>query len=191
VTALLERLRTEHLALYRLVAVYRSTGCRRNEAIGLQASDVDFRAHTLTIARQYYGGGDVGLPKGRRSRTIDLSTSLERILRDAIVESDALAAAAGVPASPRWIFRSSYLPDAPWNPGHVTRVVSETARAVCGRGWGPKALRHAVATALLARGVSPRYAQLTLGHRDIATTMVYVDARPARNRAAVDALDDL
>lgn len=183
--AILAHLRIAHPSLARVVAVYCATGCRRNEAIGLQADDVNLSDHVVTFARQWYGAGRTGPPKGRRSRTVDVSASLEAVLRDAIADADPIGS-----GRERWLFRSPYT-GVPWNPGHVTRVVRAASQAVCGTRFGPKAFRHAVATALLHRGEPPRYVQLLLGHASITTTMGYVAFRAIRRRRAVNGLDKL
>lgn len=191
-TAVLRRLWSDHVDLARVVAVYAHTGCRRSEALGLQAEDVEFTRGTLTIRRQWLGsarrGGTTHPPKGRRPRTVDLAAALAPVLRDAIAESERIAAHLGRPALPRWIFRSAYT-GLPWHPSHVSRVVRDVATLVTGRPFGPKSIRHAVASHLMNTGRNPRYVQSLLGHGALATTMVYVESRGLRDPAAVDDLD--
>lgn len=172
-----------------VVATYQATGCRRNEALGLQVEDIDFHAATLTIRRQWHGAGRIGPPKGRRPRTIDLSESLEPVLREAIEESEHIARLLRC-EGPRWVFRAPQT-GVPWSPAFVGRTISAASAEVCGEKFGPRAIRHAVATKLIHAGETPRYVQLLLGHQHLTTTMVYVAHRGLRRRSAVNRLRDL
>jgi len=187
VTALLAKCREQCPDLYPLLMVYAFTGCRRNEGLGLQESDLDFAAGTIRIERQWHGRSDgVGIPKGRRGRTIDMAQALEAPLRDAIKRSRWIANALDMPSeSPRWVFRSPYtgLPYNPAYPNHVMRALRGTETTAT-----PKGFRHHAATVLMHAGESPRFVQLTLGHRDLATTMRYVSERRMSRRAALDVL---
>lgn len=186
--AILAYLEANNPMLWRLAMVYARTGCRRSEALGLQVGDLDFRARTITIARQWHGGW-VGIPKGRRPRTIDMADTLVPILQAAIIASPSIARRRGVPLEPQWVFRSGKS-GLPWSPRHATKTISDAALAVIGRPVGPKAFRHSLATVLMHAGESPRYVQLTLGHSSIATTMGYVAHRGIRKPSALSVLDD-
>lgn len=161
------------------------TAMRRGEGLGLQAEDADFSAGTITVARQWHPGGlPPGLPKGRRPRTLDLPPGLAEVLRTAIRESDDLARRRGFPLTPRWIFRSirtghPYAPD--WIGKRMKAVLREAGLS---ESYTPKSLRHTVATTLVTHGEPPRYVQMLLGHRHLATTMRYVHERRLRRRQA-------
>jgi integrase len=188
-TAIAARVRLKRPRLAWIVATYQATGCRRNEALGLQADDLDFTAGVLTIRRQWHGAGRVGPPKGRRPRTIDMATDLVDVLRDALADSDQTARSLGRDG-PRWVFRAPQT-GVPWHPSFVGRAIGLTSAEVCGERFGPRSFRHAVATKLLYDGEAPRYVQLLLGHQHLATTMTYVAHRGLRRREAVDRLRGL
>lgn len=185
---ILDLLAREHRSIYRIVCCYARSGMRRNEVLGLQVSDLNFRDHTIEVRRQYYGAGRIGPPKGRRPRTIDMASSLESVLVASIHESGQLARALGCALEPSWVFRSPRTGVFPWSPTAVADVLGETSLAATGHRVSPKAFRHTVATALMTAGESPRYVQLLLGHANLHTTMQYVAHRGMRRRTALDRL---
>jgi integrase len=190
-SAILTHMMVERPELGRIVATYRDTGCRRNEALGLQADDLDFARHTIVIRRQWFGRQKPpGPPKGRRPRTVDMSTALEAVLHAALEESDMIARRLGCPPSPRWVFRSA-LTGVPFHPVFVGRAIGTASLEIGPKRVSPKGFRHAVATRLLHDGESPRYVQLLLGHAHLSTTMQYVANTGIRRRAAVDGLGNL
>jgi integrase len=170
--------------------LYRFTGCRRQEALALQADDLDFSARTIRIGAQYFGGGRLGVTKGKRVRVVDMADPLVEPLRDAIRRSDALAKDCGVPREPRWLFRSPYRPEWPLNPGYINHalVVVRTEAGVPAAQL--KSFRHSLATLLMQRGESPEYVRRTLGHRDLATTLRYTADRRMSRPKALEVLAD-
>ena len=69
------------------------------------------------------------------------------------------------------------------------QVVSSLARAIGLDGFRPHDLRHAFGTRLMERGAHPRAVQALLGHRDLATTMIYMDLTAGHLRGAIALLD--
>lgn len=172
-TVVLLQLSREYPEMYRLVLTYALSGMRRNEGLGLQIPDLDFEARTITISRQWHGGGRLGPPKGRRERTIDMADELRPVLLEAVRDSHALTRRLGCAPEPAWLFRSART-GRPWHPTYVNYVLGRVGLEAAGVRIGPKAYRHTVATTLMNGGISPRYVQGLLGHAQLQTTMLYV-----------------
>lgn len=185
--AILLALSREHPPLYRLVTTYALSAMRRNEGLGLQLDDLDFTRGRIHIQRQWYGRGRIGPPKGRRPRTIDMAEELRPVLGEAVHDSRLVVRRLGCPPEPAWLFRSERT-GVPWHPGTVNDILARVSTGAVGKRIGPKAFRHTAATTLMNSGVSPRYVQGLLGHRDIATTMGYVADEGIRDPAALRVL---
>ena len=187
-TAVLMQLARDYPDMYRLVLTYALSGMRRNEGLGLQISDLDFQAGTITIRRQWHGGarrgGKLGPPKGRRERTIDMAEELRPVLEEAVIASHAVRQQHGCAPEPAWLFRSART-GRPWSPTYVNYVLGRVGLEAAGMRIGPKAYRHTVATTLMNGGVSPRYVQGLLGHAHLQTTMLYVAEDGIRDPGAL------
>lgn len=187
---LIQHVAAIHREIAWVVATYRSTGCRRAEALGLQTQDIDFRNHRLHIRRQWVGGTEqFRITKGKRARTIDLSRSLEAKLIAAMAHSREVAIRLGVPTEPAWVFRSERF-GLPWHPSYVGAVLAAAGRELRLPAYSAKAFRHAVLTHL-ANTERLKYARDLAGHRRLSTTEVYVHGNTVIDRDAVDGLDEL
>lgn len=185
--AILLALARDHPPMYRLVTTYALSAMRRNEGLGLQIDDLDFTRGRIRIQRQWYGRGRIGPPKGRRPRTIDMAEELRPVLEEAIHDSRAVVRRLGCAPEPAWLFRNDRT-GVPWHPGTVNLILGRVSLDAVGKRIGPKAFRHTAATTLMNSGVSPRYVQGLLGHRDIATTMLYVADEGMRDPDALRVL---
>jgi site-specific recombinase XerD len=74
-----------------------------------------------------------------------------------------------------WMFPSRQRPNAPVTRGTIQTALRQAARASdIGVGEGTHVLRHSFAMLQLIHGLDIRSLQAILGHRDIGTTMVYL-----------------
>ena len=160
-----------HLPIY--LALY--TGLRRSEILGLQWSDVDLDARTLTVNRTMLTlTGEpmhINTPKSRGSRRAvafgEDTTALLR-LRSGALEAQVCARADGNPMTPHALSQ-----------GH--RAIA----AKCGVNVRFHDLRHTHASLLLAAGVPIHVVQARLGHASIQTTVdIYGHVLPASDVAA-------
>lgn len=161
-----------------LLAVLYNTGARVSELIGLQFADVLLdRGSSLLL----HG-------KGRKERIVPLWKSTAAQLRS-------------------WCARVDTSPGAPVFPNrtagrlsrsgveHRLRVSLQKAAERCpsllGRRISPHTIRHTTAMHLLQSGVDITVIALWLGHEDIATTHMYMEADLCMKEAALRRLDDL
>jgi len=174
-------------ALFHLVAL---RGLRRGEAAGLQWSDLELDAGTLTVSGQLQqiGGRLVaGPPKsdaGRRVIALDKTTIAA--LRAHRVRQRAERAAAGAGwTETGYVFTTRT--GKPIGPDRLTRLFR---RLVAASGLPPvtlHGLRHGAATLALAAGTDLKIVQDQLGHSTITLTAdTYTSVLPETARAAAD-----
>jgi integrase len=150
-----------------------ATGCRIGEALSLHWSDIDFgRGHIWfhrTVSRGVDGVYRIrdGTKTGDRGRTVALQPWAQAQLRDHRSKAG---------TSPLVFHRGGQ----PLSPNTIRYQWHAAVKAT---GLPPITLhdvRHSVATALIAAGVSERVVQDILGHKSIVTTLgtyAHVDAR--------------
>ena len=187
-------------------------GLRLREAMTLRVKDIDFERSEITI-RSGKGGKDrrTTLP---RSLIADLERHLARVRQQ---HDGDLAAGAGFVAMPNALARKypSLTKDFSWQwvfPAtrrYVDRTTGEQRRhhfhetavqramrtAVLSAGVNKRAschtLRHSFATHLLEAGYDIRTIQELLGHKDVATTMIYTHVLNRGGLAVRSPLDTL
>ena len=137
-----------------LVELLYASGLRISEACGLGLRDVDFENSTVRV-----------LGKGDKERDAGL----------------AVRGRVAGPGSPPRVFLGAR--GGGLDP-RVARRVVHAATAAGGVSVGPHALRHAMATHLLAGGADLRSVQELLGHASVATTQRYTHVTNERLRAA-------
>ncbi len=191
VRRLLDRMEGDSALVARLLY---GTGLRLLEGLRLRVKDLDFDRREIVV-REGKGSKDrvtmlpealvaplrMHLVKVRTLHDRDLAAGLGEVLLP-----DAYAAKAPHAAQEwgwQWVFPSPVRSVDPRSgvarrhhmyPESVQRAVREAARALdLAKPVTPHALRHSFATHLLQAGYDIRTVQELLGHKDVATTMIY------------------
>ncbi len=175
--------------LWRLTAL---SGMRRGEVLGLRWDDIDFKASTVTVNRQWKRGerGFVLSPPktSRGRRTIDIDSETVAILRRwRRAQLEERMACEGDWQGTGFIFtRKDGRP-------HDPDVVSQRFNRMVTHAELPRVryhdLRHTHATLLLLAGVPPHVVSMRLGHRSVAFTLQqYAHVLPQQQADAVERL---
>ncbi len=208
VRALLERL---HGTSWLAASLLYGAGLRLLEALRLRVKDVDSQRNEITVRRGKGAKDRRTLMPGSLKRP--LATHLERVHRQHAAD---LASGAGSVALPDAV--ASKYPRAAWEWGwqwvfpatrsyrdretgqrrrhrlHESVVQRAVKRAAREAGLTKPAtchtLRHSFATHLLEDGYDIRTIQELLGHKDLATTMIYTHVLNKGGRAVKSPLDD-
>ena len=141
-------------------------GLRVSELVGLPLAAVFLQEAVLRVRG-----------KGDKERTVPMGAPARRALDAWLAVRDRVA----VPGSPPRLFLGAR--GGGLDP-RVARRVVHAATAAGGSSVGPHALRHAMATHLLAGGADLRSVQELLGHASVATTQRYTHVTNERLRAA-------
>lgn len=158
-------------ALYLTAAM---AGLRQGELVALRWADVDWAAGVVRVRRSFTRG-EFGAPKSRRSsRAVPMAdrvaAELERHFQRSAFQAD-LDLVFCHPETGR--------------PYDASRLRKRFARAVTAAGVRPVRfhdLRHTFGTQMAASGAPLRSLMGWMGHRDIATTLVYADYAPQPER---------
>lgn len=87
----------EHRAcFYPMALLFFRTGMRAGEVLGLHRKDLDFRARTIHVRRNWTHG-QLGTPKNGKARKVDMSLELAAVLKEGVEVQDLEAAAADQP----------------------------------------------------------------------------------------------
>ncbi|MDO5066110.1 MAG: tyrosine recombinase XerC [Propionibacteriaceae bacterium] len=149
-----------------LVELLYSSGLRISELCDLTPGDLDLERSVVRVVGK--GGKERSVPMGAPARS-----ALQRWL--------AVRPRMATPQSPNRVFLGTR--GGALDP-RVARRVVQGATAASGHTVSPHALRHAMATHLLAGGADLRSVQEMLGHASIATTQIYTHVSGDRLRAA-------
>ncbi len=141
-----------------MIGLLYASGLRLSELISLRVADLDLESLTIHVR-----GG-----KGRKDRITIFSRSLEDGLRFCMLGKEAKA----------YIFtpvHDSHPGTRKHISGRTVQKVLENAVNKSGilRRLTPHDLRHCFATHLMENGVSIRYIQSLLGHKNVSTTAIY------------------
>jgi len=165
-----ERLLTEcesRPMLRTFVLLAGEAGLRRSEALDLRWSDLDLGAGFLEIVH----GRDGRTTKGKRSRSVPMTTRLRSELREhaARFRLDGTGSAHVLHHLHR---RRNTKPGDPF--GQMDRGLATVAeRAKLPEEWRYHDLRHRRCTKWLADGFSPEKVRRAMGHADLSTTLQY------------------
>ena len=165
----------------RAVRLLIATGMRRGEVCALKWEDVDLGAKVLTVRSSVVESGHdliVKSPKGKRSRTITLSTAAFNVLIASVDGTGgyvfSLGAGDGLPMRPSWL--SSQWERWRWRHG--------------AQGVRLHDLRHWYATSALEAGAPLASVAAQLGHAQTSTTLnIYASRTDAGRRQVADAID--
>lgn len=149
-----------------LVELLYASGLRIAEACDLRLGDVDLERSVVRV-----------IGKGNKERSVPMGAPARDALQVWLDSRGCLA----TPSSPDRVFLGTR--GGPLNP-RVARRVVQGATAASGHTVSPHALRHAMATHLLAGGADLRSVQEMLGHASVATTQTYTHISNERLRAA-------
>ena len=149
-----------------LVELLYASGLRVSEICDLKVGDVDLERSLVRV-----------IGKGNKERAVPMGGPARAALQRWLAARTQLT----TPQSPDRVFlgvRGGALDP------RVARRVVRSATAASGHAVSPHALRHAMATHLLAGGADLRSVQEMLGHASVATTQIYTHVSNERLRAA-------
>jgi integrase len=161
----------DEMAAIILFAAY--TGVRPGELAALEWGDLDPANRLAWISRALDGQGGVKAPKNGQAREIILPP---RAL-------EALSMVARRVGSDRVFHSPRGRPLSKGNIAYLWRPVAAAWRARGGRDVDPYELRHACATLLLERGVTPADVAVQLGHQDGGRLVQVLYGHPDQDRA--------
>jgi integrase len=173
-----------------------SLGARLGEMCALRWGDVDLVAGTVTVQRSLAivtGGTAIKGTKTDRVRTVAVDAFTISSLREHRRGAAEAALASGASLGPdAYVFGRDAASTTPWRPDSFSRRIRRLRVDVGLEHVQLRALRHFVATQLLAAGVDPRTVAGRLGHARTSTTLdIYAAFVPARDRAAAELLAEL
>lgn len=152
------------------------TGIRRGELISLRAGDIDFEKRLIHVQRNF-SRGSIKLPKSGRTRLVDMSAQLAKVLAELkrTPEAPLFQTTAGTQLDESNLYKSfqSFLKDA-----QLRRIRFHD-------------LRHTFDTQHLRNNISLAYIRDQLGHSSIKVTAdLYGHLLPGDQTANADLLDD-
>jgi integrase len=182
---------------YPLFLLFLRTGMRLGEALALQWGDVQFGkdetdANRFIWIRRNYTAGEVTTPKSNKSRRVDMSRVLRRVLYDLREQrllkafksgKDDISEELVFPNEAGGYLDPSNLHKRVFRPGLTTAEL---------RSCRIHDLRHSYASLLLQDGASITYVRDQLGHSSIQVTVdLYGHLVPSANIGFVDKLDEM
>jgi len=150
------------------------TGLRQGELFGLRWRDVDWLAGKVRV-RRTWARGAFGTPKSRRgSRSVPLADRVAGALED-------LSRRTAFSADDDLVFAHPET-GRPLDSSYTRKRFKTALKAARARDVRFHDLRHTFGTRMAATGVPMRTLQEWMGHRDIATTLIYADYAPDDRR---------
>jgi len=174
---------------YPLALLLARTGMRFGEALAIKWGDIDFNKRFIHVQRGF-SRGKIETPKSGKSRRVDMSKQLSKVLFDLKHHRKIETVKKGWKKMPGWVFVS--LVGTPLDVNHWRRRVFYKALEKASlRRVRIHDLRHTFASLLIQAGESIVYIRDQLGHHSIKVTVdIYGHLAPGGNKDAVDRLDD-
>ncbi len=170
-----------------------TTGARRGEVLALRWADIDLRAATMTVRASLDEDRTMKTTKTGRVRVVQLDAYTVTLLRQwkAAQAERALACGLGLAARP-WVLSNAPDSGEPWRPDGATQRFRRLCARAGVQGVRLHDLRHAMASQLLERGVSPVTVAGRLGHASTTTTLrVYSHVVAGADKAAAETIADV
>ena len=169
------------------ISLAAATGLRRGECCGLQWSDIDFKAGTVTVRRnlQYTTAAGVYAtsPKNGKVRVVDVgpeTLALLKQLREKQVQS----------CISKWCFTQEGTAE-PMHPQSPTRYFKKFGQRYGVKDFHPHKLRHSSASIAITNGADVVSVSERLGHSDTAVTLrMYAHANEESIRRAGQTVRD-
>ena len=192
---ILKALESEPWHIRAVIEVALFTGCRRGEIVGLKWSDIDFENQRISVKRSIYklsdGKAREKEPKSKCSiRTISIPERLCKTLTEYRLQQNRHIAYLGDAwRNLDYVFteEDGYV----MNPQTPTKQFDHFLKRDGIRHLKFHGLLHTSATMLLANGCDIKTVSSRLGHADITTTNIYVNALESTDRMAAQTFDIL
>ncbi|HIE65203.1 MAG: site-specific integrase [Nitrospira sp.] len=164
------------------------TGCRIGEAVAVQHGDLDFHGRFIEI-RQNWTNGQLTTPKNGKTRRVDMSKGLAKVLKDHLTTLE-LEAAVNGKKRPQWVFPNEI--GGILDPDNLrSRVFYKVLEKAELRRIRIHDLRHTFCSRLITNNESLAYIRDQMGHSSIQVTVdLYGHLVPGSNKQAVDRLDE-
>ncbi len=165
------------------------TGMRLGELTALKPEDIHFDRGCISVMRNLGKKGRIDLPKGNRTRTVDMTDTLETVLRQYLTQRKKEALAKGWGRPPEWLFYNEN--GSLINHGSFRTRVFHKCLAKAGlEKRRLHDLRHTYATLRIQDGDNIADVSRQLGHADIKITVnTYYHWIPGKSRKEISKLD--
>lgn len=169
------------------ISLAADTGLRRGECCGLQWSDIDFKAGTVTVRRnlQYTTAAGVYAtsPKNGKVRVVDVGPDTLALLKQ-LREKQAQSCIS------KWCFTQEGTAE-PMHPQSPTRYFQKFGQRYGVKDFHPHKLRHSSASIAITSGADVVSVSERLGHSDTAVTLrMYAHANEESIRRAGQTVRD-
>ena len=170
------------------ISLAADTGLRRGECCGLQWSDIDFKAGTVTVRRNLQYTVAAGIyatsPKNGKVRVVDVGPDVLALLKH-LREEQAQSCIS------KWCFTQEGTAE-PMHPQSPTRYFQKFGKRYNVKDFHPHKLRHSSASIAIVHGADVVSVSERLGHSDTAVTLrMYAHANEESIRRAGQIVRDV
>ena len=167
------------------ISLAADTGLRRGECCGLQWSDIDFKAGSVTVRRNLQYTAAAGIyatsPKNGKVRVVDIGPDVLALLKQ-LREEQAQSCIS------KWCFTQEGTAE-PMHPQSPTRYFKKFGQRYGVKDFHPHKLRHSSASIAILNGADVVSVSERLGHSDTAVTLrMYAHANEESIRRAGQAV---